>query len=390
MTQTDVSASELDPEIDLLDLLETLTEHLRLLLLGPMLMALLAWGVAWLVPPTYSAKTVFLPPQQAQSTAASMLASLGSLGSVAGVAGGLKNPLDQYAAYLKSRAIQDQLIDEFDLMVRYKVRQREDARGVLAQQVRITTGKDGLITVEVQAPTPQWAAELANAHVQALQHLLSRLAVTEAQQRRLFFEKQLQRSKQDLLQAEQALKRTGVSDGVLKSSPVSAVAGVSVLRAQITAQEIKIGAMRGYLAETAPDFRQALTELASLRQQLSKLEKDQSPQTISQEGDYMGRFREFKYHETLFELFAKQYELARVDEAREGAVVQILDPAEPPERPSKPQKFLIAAVVGLATGLLLLIGVFVRQAWRKAQNEPGNAARWARISHLWWRAWGRR
>jgi len=381
-----------DDEISLLDLLQTIVDNLRLLVLGPLAAGLAALGISFLIPPTYTAKTQFLPPQQQQSAAASMLASLGSLGGLAGAAAGLKNPADQYIAYMKSNAVKDALIDRFKLMDRYDARLREDTRKALDEKARIASGKDGLISVEFDDKDPKFAAEVANAYVEELRTVLGRLAVTEAQQRRLFFEKQLVKAKDNLTAAEQALKATGISDSVLKSNPVSAVAGVAALKAQITAQEVKVGAMRGYLAETAPDFKQAMTELANLRAQLAKQDKDDAagPGSGSAgQGDYISRYRDFKYHETLFELFAKQYELAKVDEAREGAVIQVLDAAQPPERKSKPKKALIAMIATLAAGFVLLLFVFIRQALRNAGGDQETAGKLAQIKSSWRRALGR-
>ena len=381
-----------DDEISLLDLLQTIVDNLRLLVLGPLAAGLAALGISFLIPPTYTAKTQFLPPQQQQSAAASMLASLGSLGGLAGAAAGLKNPADQYIAYMKSNAVKDALIDHFKLMDRYDARLREDTRKALDEKARIASGKDGLISVEFDDKDPKFAAEVANAYVEELRTVLGRLAVTEAQQRRLFFEKQLVKAKDNLTAAEQALKATGISDSVLKSNPVSAVAGVAALKAQITAQEVKVGAMRGYLAETAPDFKQAMTELANLRAQLAKQDKDDAagPGSGSAgQGDYISRYRDFKYHETLFELFAKQYELAKVDEAREGAVIQVLDAAQPPERKSKPKKALIAMIATLAAGFVLLLFVFIRQALRNAGGDQETAGKLAQIKSSWRRALGR-
>jgi hypothetical protein len=121
--------------------------------------------------------------------------------------------------------------------------------------------------------------------------------------------------------------------------------------------------MRGYLTESAPEVKQALVELATLRSQLAKAEKDE-PAAVSGrlEDTYVERFREYKYKETLYEMFAKQYELARVDEAREGAVIQVIDPAQPPEKKSQPKKALIAIIATLAAGFALLLFVVVRQA----------------------------
>jgi len=382
-------ASPEDDEISLLDLLQTIVDNLRLLVLGPLAVGLAALGISFAIPPTYTAKTQFLPPQQQQSAAASMLASLGSLGGLAGAAAGLKNPADQYVAYMKSNTVEDALIDRFKLIERYEAKLRTDARKELEANVRIASGKDGLISVEFDDKDPKFAAEVANAYVEELRTVLGRLAVTEAQQRRLFFEKQLVKAKDNLTAAEQALKATGISDSVLKSNPASAVAGVAALKAQITAQEVKVGAMRGYLAETAPDFKQALTELANLRAQLAKQDKADADTGTAGQGDYISRYRDFKYHETLFELFAKQYEIARVDEAREGAVIQVLDAAQPPERKSKPKKALIAIIATLATGFALLLFVFIRQALRNGAQDTETASKLAMLKSSWRKALGR-
>ncbi|MFN5179549.1 Wzz/FepE/Etk N-terminal domain-containing protein, partial [Limnohabitans sp.] len=212
---TDTPPIPEDDEISLLDLLQTIVDNLRLLILGPLAVGLAALGISFAIAPTFTAKTQFLPPQQQQSAAASMLASLGSLGGLAGAAAGLKNPADQYVAFMKSNAVKDALIDRFKLMELWKAPTRTDARLALGG-VRITSGKDGLMSVEVDDKDPQFAAELANAHVEELQKLLTRLAVTEAQQRRVFFEQQLFQAKDSLTAAEQALKAIGISDSVLK------------------------------------------------------------------------------------------------------------------------------------------------------------------------------
>jgi len=388
MTDTPSQALEVEDEISLLDLLQTIVDNLRLLILGPLAVGLAALGISFAVPPTFTATVKFLPPQQQQSAAASMLASLGGLGGLAGAAAGLKNPADQYLAFMKSNSVQDELIERFKLDERYKAKFKEDARTALSGNTRASSGKDGLITVQIDDKDPKFAAELANAHVEELQKLLARLAVTEAQQRRAFFEKQLSQVKEKFTEAEQALRATGVNSSVLKSNPTSALAAVAGLKAQVTAQEVKVGAMRGYLAETAPDFKQAMTELANLRTQLAKQEKDE-PSAAAGQGDYVAKFREFKYQETLFELFARQFEMAKVDESREGAVIQVLDAAQPPERKSKPKKALIAIIATLAAGFALLLFVFIRQALRNAGQDAESAQKLASLKTSWRKALGK-
>jgi uncharacterized protein involved in exopolysaccharide biosynthesis len=376
-----------DDEISLLDLLQVIVDNLRLLVLGPLVCGLAALGYAFMIPPTYTAKTQFLPPQQQQSSAASMLASLGALGGLAGAATGLKSPADQYIAFMKSVSVQDALIERFKLVEKYEAKLKTDARMALTGSVRIASGKDGLISVEVDDKDPKFAADLANAHVDELRILLARLAVTEAQQRRMFFEKQLQITKENFTKADLALKSSGVSSSVLKTSPASAVEAVARLKAGISVQEVKLGTMRNYLTESSPDFKQALSELASLKSQLAKAEKEEPASKDA--SDYVARYREFKYQETMFELFAKQFELAKVDESREGAVIQVLDIAEPPERKAKPKKAMIAVIAALASGFALLLFVFIRSALKNASQDEETKLRMAALKGSWNRALGR-
>ena len=379
-----------DDEISLLDLLQTIVDNLRLLILGPLLVGLSALGYSYLIPPTFTATTKFVPPQQQQSAAASMLASLGALGGLAGAATGIKNPNDQYVAFLHSNAVEDALIQRFKLVERYEQKFLVNTRKALEDNSKISAGKDGLITIEVDDKDPKFAADLANAYVEELSLLTNKLALTEAQQRRVFFEQKLSEAKANLTQAEQALQASGVNIAVIKNSPQAAVTAVAELQAQIVAQEVKVASMRGYLAETAPEFRQAQTELAAIRAQLAKAEKTNKPAGRSGDADYVARYRDFKYFETLFEMFAKQYEIARIDESREGAVIQVIDKATPPELKSKPKKALIAVLATLASGFALLLFVFVRQAMRNASQTPETAEQMARLRTSWRRALGQR
>jgi uncharacterized protein involved in exopolysaccharide biosynthesis len=131
--------------------------------------------------------------------------------------------------------------------------------------------------------------------------------------------------------------------------------------------------MRGYLTDSAQELRSALAELAGLRAQLTRI--GQTAPDRADDTDYVTRFRDFKYYETLFELFAKQYEIARVDEAREGPLLQVMDTARAPQRKSKPQKALIAVIAALATGFAILLFVFVRQALRNAAQDEETAGK---------------
>ena len=372
--------------LSLIDVFDLIVNHLRLLLLGPLLIGLSALALSYTFTPVFTATTKFLPPQQQQGAAAMMLQSLGALGGLAGATSGLKNPADQYVSFLKSRSLQDALIDRFKLKERYDEKFRQDTRKTLDANSVITSGKDGLITVEVDDPDPQIAASIANGYVEELAKLVHRLALTEAQQRRIFFEAQLQETKDKLANAEQALRVSGINSSVVKATGM-AVARIAQLQAQITAQEIKLASMRGYLNEFSGDFKQAQTELAAMRSQLASTDKDE-PGAI-RGGEYVTRFRDVKYFETLFELFAKQFELAKIDEAREGAVMQVLDVALPPERKSRPKRILVALVSALAAGLLLLLFVYSRETHGGALRSSQSGTKLKALASSWRQTFGR-
>lgn len=360
-----------DEDINWFALLQVVADNLRLLVLAPLAAGLLALAYTYTLPPSYKATTKFLPPQQQQSAAAAMLQNLGPLAGAAAAAG-IKNPGDQYVTFMQSHRLQDILIERFKLAERFGTQHQEDTRMALAGRAQINNGKDGLISVEVNDKDPQFAAQLANGYVEALRELLRIIAVTEAQQRRVFFENQLTSAKDNLIKAEVALKSSGINSSTLKLNSGFAVEGLAKLKANMVAQQIKLASMRGYLTESAPEFKQAMIEMAALRTQLARTEKEE-PTTDPAGNDYIPKYRNYKYYETLFELFGKQYEVARVDESREGAVIQVLDVAEPPARRNSAKRAQIASVTALAVGVLLLLFHLLRHALKTAAQIPQTA-----------------
>lgn len=379
-----------DDDIDLLDLMQVVVDNLRLLVIVPLLVGLVALAITFAIKPTFTATTKFMPPLPGQGSAQMMLQSLGALGGLAGAAAGVKNPNDQFVAFLGSESVTSALIERFKLLERYDAKFKADARKSLTAISQISSGKDGLITVEVDDKDPVFAAQLANGYVEELGNLLKRLAITEAQYRRVFFEKQLAETKEKLTLAEQAIRASGVNSSVLRQNPDISIRVVAELQARIAAQEIKLASLRGFLAESAPDFKQALIEINSLRNQLAKAEGVAQPTTANAgDANYIARYRDVKYFESLLEFFARQYEAAKNDEAREGTVIQVVDVALPPEKKSKPKKAFIAALTTLATGMALLVFVFVRQSARGAAQTPESAAKMSRLRRSWAKAFGR-
>lgn len=336
----------------LADAWQRIRARLRLLIAGPLLAGLAGLGTSMLVTPTFTAATSFLPPQSSQGAATSALASLGSLASLAGGAAGVRNSADQYVALMQSVTVSDRLIDQFKLMSVYDEKYRIDARKELARNVRASIGKkDGLISLEVDDASPQRAADIANRYIEELRLLTSTLAVTEAQQRRVFFDRQLQQSRDHLVQAQQALQASGFNPGALKAEPKAAAEGYAKLKAEATAIEVRLQVLRGSLVDDTPEVRQQQAALNALRGQLARAEQATD---VAAGPDYIGKYREFKYQETLFELYARQFELARVDESREGALIQVVDRATLPEKKSRPRRAFWALVPAVAAAVLLM------------------------------------
>lgn len=375
MNENSVSDVEDKGGISLLDIIQTLAESARLLVYGPLVTALLAVGIAYWLGPSYVARTSIMTPQQQSSAAAAALSQLGSLAGLAG--GGLKSPAEMYIGLLQSRTVADRMVDRFGILQAEGIKDREDARKLLARISAFTARRDGQITIGVASRNPSLSADIANAYVEELSNMTAHLAVTEAQQRRLFYEKEMVRAKDNLAQAEIELGKAGVSESVVKFNPAVLGEGLATLKARIAAKEVQISTMRGYLTQNSPDYRLALQELAALRAQVAKEGRDQ---TVGGSGaEYIKRFRNFKYYETLFEQLARQYEAAKIDESSEGAIIQVVDKAIPPEKKANMSTVLVAAIGWLLGALALLIFVLVRRLFFSAGADPERAAKMVAI-----------
>lgn len=324
---------------------QALLQRWKLMAGVPLAAALLALGASYLIKPTFTATTSFLPPQQQQGGAAA--GALASLGALAGLSGGVRNTGDQYVFFVKSRRITDRMVERFDLKTVYDEELLYDARLKLLARTQVSLGKkDGIVTVEVDDHDPKRAADMAAAYVEELRKLTAGLTLTEAQQRRTFFEAQLQQVRNKLDAAQAALQGSGLSAGVIKAEPKAAVESLAKLRAEATAAEVRLQVLRNSFADSAPEVQQQLAAIGRLRSEIARSGEADS----SSAGGYVGAYREFKYQEALFDLIARQYELARIDESRDGGQLQIIDAAQVPERKSKPKRsqFMMLAFAAAA------------------------------------------
>lgn len=371
-----------EPEIPLLDLAGVLAGRKSLIAAAAVLCAALTAVVVFVMPPTYTAEAVILPPQAEQSSQAMWMGSLAGLGGLGGLgaaasgAGLLRNPAELYIGVLKSRTIADALIATFRLEQVYGRRSLTDTRKELERRTSITTGRDSLIRIRVDDHDRARAAAIANAYADELHGQNSRLALTSAAQRRLFFERQLAGEKNALADAEIALKKTQQANGLIfpPGQSEALIRSIAQLRAEIAAREVQLESMRTYATGGNPQVQLVERELAALREQARALEAGKTQagsMAVTTRGlpqaslDYIRRLRDLKYHETLFEILAKQYEAARIDEARLAPVLQVVDSAVIPDKKSWPPRRLLIFAAGclgaLAAGAFVLVQDYRRR-----------------------------
>lgn len=402
LTEENTSVAEnAAAEVSLLDLTILLIQHKRFLVRFVAAMAVISIAIALLLPVQYEATVVLLPPAQNSSIASALLGqlgNLGSLGSLSSLAGGLgvKTPTDMYVSLLKSRTVEDATIQRFDLMKEYREKRISDTRKEFERRTNVVAGvKDGLIRITLEDHDPKRAAALANGYVEEFRRLSASLAITEAARRRLFFEQQLHDAKEKLTEAEEAMRKTQEATGVLQidSQARALIESAAVLRAQVVAKEVQIQGMRSFATDDNPDIVLAKQQLAALQAQLQHLAGSQSDTgsdivlskgRVTGEGlEYIRRYRDLKYNETVFELLAKELEIAKLDEAREGEIVQVVDPAVPPDKKSSPHRTLIVIGMTVVSFGIAVFWIIVRRGLERTFRVPGNRQRLEAMKYYW-------
>ncbi len=368
-----------EDEINLLDLLIVLLKRKRLIMAVTFGIALVTAIISLLMPPIYRAETRILPPQTSSSSALGMLSALSGEVGLAGAIG-IKTPSDLYAGLLKSNTVLDRIIERFKLMELYKQKYLMDTRKSLLDNIDIAVdSKSGIITLSVDDKDPVRAADMANAFVDELRKLTRGLAITEASQRRLFFEEELKNTKLNLMKTEEEFRRLQERTGAIKveEQAKAIIEGIADLRAQIAAKEVELKVMRTYSTPNNPDLQKAEEALRAMKAELKKLEEKggKNPDPLIPTGrlpevgiEYIRKLRDLKYNETLYELLTKAYEAARLDEARDAVIIQVVDKAIPPDKRAKPKRTLMV-IVATFVGFFLSVFIAFILEWRNRALE---------------------
>lgn len=334
--------------------------------------------ISLLLPKIYESTSSVLP--QLESKEGGMLAALLSSPAAGGMAQNLgvglpglpTTPTDVFVSILKSRLMADEVIKKFDLMNRYREKTMVDTRKELEDHLRITVTKEKVIKVSVEDEDPQVAADMANFYVANLDRLNRTVTVSKAGQNRAFLERRLGETVESMAKAEEALRDFQAKN---KTVAVEAQAKVMIeaaamIQGQITAQEVQMQVMGGYLSPDNPDLARIRSNVDELKKQLAimgsgkdakgLLSTDRLHPAMVAVPDLalqFGRlFRQVKVQETLFTLLTSQHEQAKIAEARDTPTVQVLDPAIPADKRTRPRVLLntaIAGVLALITGTLV-------------------------------------
>jgi len=321
-------------------------------------------------PVVYSATTRILTPHQAPALSPLLMSSTqgsasnaGSIASLASVGFLMQSPNDTYIGLLKSRPVTDAIIDQFGLVKSEHAPDMTAARQALQASTKIESEKSGFIAITFTDSDKKRAAAIANAYTSQLRHLSQSLAITDSSQRRLFYEEQLERAKDDLVKAEFAFQQVQQKKGLIQVGAQAAamVNGLASLRAQVAAKEVEVQALRSYSTERNPDVQLAENQLSSLRDEVAALERrnhSAGPFDLGMEDvpaaslEYLSAEHEVQYRQALLDLLLKLYDGARLDEAREATIIQVVEPAIEPDRRSSPNRKLIC-IIGMFVGFLI-------------------------------------
>jgi tyrosine-protein kinase Etk/Wzc len=345
-------------------------------------------GLVMLMPVSYTGTAVILAPQPS-STASALLSQLGSLSSLSPdllEAGGVKTPEETYLGILSSRTIADEMIRRFNLQSLYRTRHMVDTRKALARHTRVEAARGNLIRINVDDESAERAADMANAYVDVLYGVNERLALTQASQRRIFLERQVNSERDALSRAELDLKRVQESTGVIQMSAQAELTlrTIALLRSEMVSRQLQLGELQSIATEHNEKVTEMEAGIAALREQLNKAEKGATGSDTSDYFlpagkvpaaglEYVRRMRDLRYHEALFETLSKQYEMARIDEAKAPPLLQVVDRAVPLDRKTWPPRTLLVLLAGLFAAVLVVGLALGKDAWVRARAEPQNA-----------------
>jgi uncharacterized protein involved in exopolysaccharide biosynthesis len=383
------------------------------------------------LPTRYEASVQLMPPDNQGGSGLAMMAALAGngLGAMAGDLLGIKSSADQFVAILHSRTAASDLVQKFDLKKGYGERFEEDARAKLAENTRISLDrKSGMVSITVTDRDPRRAAALAQGYIEELDHLVASLSTSSAHRERLFLEDRLKAVKQDLDQAAQSFSQFASRNSAIDitEQAKAMVQSAAVLQGELIAAESEVSGLEQIYSANNVRVRSVQARISELREQLQKLSGTTDVDAAKDEGKqlypslrqlpilgvtYSDLYRRTKIQEAVFETLTKEYELAKVQEAKEIPSVKVLDAAEIPRRKSFPPRTLITLLCGFFACAFGGVFILVRESWRRLASDsptrllagavsdtlqakmrwtPPNGSRVHAVTHQMWRLFARK
>lgn len=392
-------------ESPVLRLLALLAGEWKLIVGGTLAAAVLIAILVCVIPVSYTATTMILVPPPAMGSASALMSALGGGGSIAALSsvadGQSLSGTDTYQGVLASRTVADDLIAQFDLEKVYHQHSLYATRIALKHHTKFEAARGFMIRILVEDQDARRAAAIANAYVDALWRVNQHLALTTGSQRRLFFEQQVEAERKPLADAEEAFREIQQKTGVIQLAGQEELTlrSIAQIRAQIQAREIEVEMLRTTATEQNPDVQRLESVIAGLKAQLQQAQGDAGDADdetfvpagkLPQAGlDYLRRARDLRYHEALFELLSRQYEQARIEEAKDPALIQVVDQAIPPDKKSWPPRTLLVLLAFVGTAFLLTGFVLARAHWRRVIEEPANGPHLMALRGEFARVWPR-
>jgi len=387
------NVSPLTPQVDgykinLFDYFIVIAKYKKFIILFTVACAVISAVISLILSDIFRPQARIIPPKDSSSMSSQLISQFTGVSSMAGGLLGQSTPADLYVGMLNSRTILDQIIKRFDLMKLYKKDSMVETREELVNNIQIEADpSSSIITISVEDKDAKRAADMANAFVEYLVDLSKGLAITDAAQKRLFFEQQIKDTKKSLSAAEEDLRVFQEKTGVLQvdDQAKAVIEGIAVISAQIAAKEVQVRVMKTFSAAQNPDLQKAEDELKALNTELRKLETKEGSghDPLMPTGrmpsvglEYMRKLRDVKLYSTLFDLLEKQYEMARLDESKNISLIQIIDRAIPPDKEAKPKRVLIVLLATAAGFFFAILGVFFVEFKENILSDSKNRERY--------------
>lgn len=392
VAETEDLSSELNGRLaDYLLLLWARRRFVRNFLLAVLLISL---ATAFLLPKYYEAKAQLMPPDSAQTPFSSILAAVSGGSGSSGMSGlggmaiadvlGAKTNGALFVGVLGSRTVQDQIIDRFYLRRVYDVSTYEKARKKLSAHTSIEEDrKSGIIRITVEDKDPRRARDIAAAYVDELNRIVAKVSTSAARRERVFLEERLKQVDSELQRAQQELSvfSSGNSTLDLKEQSKAMIEAAGTLEGELIAAQTDLSSLQQIYASDNIRIRTVEARIGELKRRLKQITGSESPdpempypsmrQLPLLGVKYVNLYREVRVQETVYEALTRQYELAKVQEAKEIPTVRVLDEPVLPEKKSWPPRALLIASSLVLGALFAACWVLLSDAWHRIEpSDP--------------------